>query len=440
MKLLQRFKSVPYFFQYLYEKVTTSIAFYPSLLALFFFMLISLLIFLEQNGLTAWMETHLPIFLLIKSWDVAQSVLTTLVGALISLMVFSFSMVMVLLNNAASNFSPRILPGLIADKFHQFVLGFYLGTITFCLVLVINMTPSQPEISLPGFSVLMGIFLGLTCLMLFVFFIHSISESVQVGKILESLRYTTLQNLKESNHGEWSAQMDPPNMENWHIYESDRSGHLNMVDFNGLHRVAEENDFKIKVLVPKSKFILEGIALFACDRKLTEELLQKVLKVFVFGTKEYAEKDHVIGFKQITEIAVKAMSPGINDPGTAITAIDHLSILFVEKMKSFDQGGVLVKDESAQNEPIRIWLTAFPFATLLSFVLTPLRQYARHDAMVVFKMFEMLRFLASRSHCHTDHQKTIQQEIEILKIDAKAGFTNSVDYQRLLESMAAEKT
>ena len=80
---------------------------------------------MEQNQLTGWMEERMPSFLLIKSWDVAQAILTTLIGALISLMVFSFSMVMVLLNNAASNYSPRILPSLIANKFHQIVLGTY---------------------------------------------------------------------------------------------------------------------------------------------------------------------------------------------------------------------------------------------------------------------------------------------------------------------------
>ena len=140
------------------------------------------MIFLEHSGLTSWMEDRIPSFLLIKSWDVASSILTTMIGALISLMVFSFSMVMVLLNNAASNYSPRILPGLIADRFHQFVLGIYLGTIIYCIILVINMTPSRPDIPLPGFSVLFGIAMGISCLLLFVLFIHSISESVQVGK------------------------------------------------------------------------------------------------------------------------------------------------------------------------------------------------------------------------------------------------------------------
>jgi len=194
-KWLNSFKRFPYFLQHLYEKITTSIAFIPSIMAVGFFLLTGLMIYLEQHGLSKWMGEHIPSFVVIKSWEVAQNILTTLVGALISLMVFSFSMVMVLLNNAASNYSPRVLPGLIADKFHQFVLGTYLGTITYCLLLAINVTPSQPKTPLPSFSILLGILLGVTCLMSFVFFLHSISDSVQVDKILAVLKAKTLHNL-----------------------------------------------------------------------------------------------------------------------------------------------------------------------------------------------------------------------------------------------------
>ena len=192
MEFFRKFKRLPYFIQHFYEKITTSIAFYPILMAMGYFLFTGLMFYLEAHGLTAWMDERLPSFLLIKSWDVAQSILTVLVGALISLMVFSFSMVMVLLNNAASNFSPRILPSLISNKFHQFVLGTYLGTIVFCLLMVLNMTPNQDKFPLLGFSVLLGIVFGVICLLLFVFFIHSISESVQVGKILKSLHLSLI--------------------------------------------------------------------------------------------------------------------------------------------------------------------------------------------------------------------------------------------------------
>ena len=435
MNLLKRFKRVPYFFHFLYEKITSSIAFIPSLMAIASFLLTGLLIYLEQNGLTGWMEERLPSFVFIKSWDVAQAILSTLIGALISLMVFSFSMVMVLLNNAASNYSPRILPSLISNKFHQLVLGTYLGTITFCILLVINLKPSQPEIPLMGFSILIGIGLGLTCLMLFVFFIHSISESVQVGKILDSLHAETLDNLKNGVVSQVSNNPLPSGHEDWFTYPCDRSGYLKSINVKKIGAICEVQNIKLKILIPESKFLLEGVELFACDRELDEELRNKLLEYFVLSINELAEEDHIVGFKQITEIAVKAMSPGINDPGTALTAIDYLTILFMEKMKLSEEGGVVIKDVNDEELPTRLWLNIVSFEALLSSVLVPLRQYSKHDLIVMLRMLKMLYFLVTRAHCQPNQLKIILKEVEILKRDAKENITNPGDYNKVLASI-----
>ncbi len=440
MPWIKKFKRLPYFFHFVYEKIVTSIAFIPMLMALGFFLISGLLFYLEAKGLTAWLEGRIPSFLLIKSWDVAQSILTVLVGALISLMVFSFSMVMVLLNNAASNFSPRILPSLIADKFHQIVLGTYLGTITYCLLMTVNMTPNQPDIPLPSFSVLLGIVFGLLCLFLFVFFIHSISESVQVGKILESLHSSTIEKMETGTINLLSNKDVPENFETWKIYAADHSGYLKSLNIEAISKICTSENLKIKVLVPESKFVMEGADLFACDKNIDKDLTSKILKNFVLSISELASDDHVIGFKQITEIAVKAMSPGINDPGTALSAINYLSLLFMKKMKLPEAGAVLQKNKDGKERPTQLWLNVINFEELLDFVIAPLRQYAKHDVIVMTKLLDMLKFLESRSFCSEKNKKTVNREIEILRMDAKQHLSNPADYNKILTSIKNTKT
>lgn len=439
MLRIKKFKKLPYFFNFLYEKIVTSIAFIPMLIALVFFLLSGLLFYLEANGLTAWLDNRIPSFLLIKSWDVAQSILTVLVGALISLMVFSFSMVMVLLNNAASNFSPRILPNLIADKFHQIVLGTYLGTITYCLLMTVNMTPNQPDIPLPSVSVLLGIVFGLLCLFLFVFFIHSVSESVQVGKILESLNSDTLEKMKKGTIHLLCDKPIPNDFEKWETYPADHSGYLKSINIESISKICTSENLKIKVLVPESKFVMEGADLFACNKNLDEGLKNKILENFILSISELAKDDHVIGFKQITEIAVKAMSPGINDPGTALSAINYLSILFMKKMKLPEAGAVLLKNKEGKEKPTQLWLSVVKFEELLDFVLAPLRQYSKHDIIVMTKLLDMLKFLKSRSFCNPKNKKTIDREIEILRVDAQQHLSNPADYNKILTSIKNTK-
>ncbi len=434
MDWTKNFKRLPYFINFLYEKVTTSIAFYPTLFAIFFLFLTGVMLYLEGMGLTEWVAENVPVFLIIKSWEVAQSVLTTLVGALISLMVFSFSMVMVLLNNAASNYSPRILPSLISNKFHQFVLGTYLGTITYCLLLAINLTPTLSDATVPSISILLGIFFGLTCLMIFVFFIHSISEAVQVGKILESLSSTTQ---KKIDHGVLSELVNEPTPDtrSWQVCKSDRSGYLKSINCEKISQICIKHELKLKVLIATRTFVVNKIDLFCCDKKLDETLQNKILEQFHFSENEIAEEDHAIGFKQINEIALKAMSPGINDPGTALHAINHLTILFNKKMERKNAEAFPIKNEKGEITDVRLWLTVVSFEELLSHVLASLRTYARHDLMVMMQMLEMLKFLVKQDTAGTDFKKAIRLEAEKIRMDAKEHLTNPEDYKVVVKSL-----
>jgi len=434
MDWTKNFKRLPYFIDFFYEKTTTSIAFYPTLFAIFSIFLTALMLFLEEKGLTGWVAEHAPGFLMIKSWDVAESVLTMMVGALISLMVFSFSMVMVLLNNAASNYSPRILPSLIANKFHQVVLGTYLGSITYSLLLIINLTPTQSDTTVPSISVLLAIFFGLHCLMIFVFFIHSISEAVQVGKILESLSSITE---KKMENGMISKLINEPapDTRSWKVYKSDRSGYLKAINCEIISKLCIEHELKIKVLIATRTFVVNKIDLFCCDKALEEDLQNKILEQFRFSENEVAEDDHAIGFKQINEIALKAMSPGINDPGTALYAINHLAILFDKKMERKDAEAFPIKNEKNEVVSVRLWLTITDFEELLCHTLASLRTYARHDMMVLLRMLDMLKFLIKQDSTGTDYKKVIRLEIEKIRMDAKEHLTNPEDYKKIVESI-----
>jgi len=427
-KPLKKVKKIPYQFNLFYENIVGSIAFVPALIGALFFCFTGVLLYAEQYGITKWMEERLISFVLIKDWDVAVSLLTTLVGALISLMVFSFSMVMVLLNNAASNYSPRIIPNLIANKFHQIVLGTYLGTIILCLILVMNMTPSQPKIPLPGFSVLIGISMGIVCLVLFVFFIHSVSVSVQVQRISESLFESTIKKLKKGLVDHLGIQAPPEDWKNWHNYASNRTGFIKKIKLDELQKIAEEEDIKIKFLANNTDFVLLHTKLFTCDRELEGGVLDMVLSTIIFTNNELVENDPVIGFKQLTEIAVKAMSPGINDPSTAITVIDYLTLLFREKMKNNESGAVVTSDNGHKPvSEIRIWLDIIGFDYLLRIVLVSIRQYSNQDMVVTLKMLLMLRHLSDAEHATSNQMQAIRREAHSVLVDAKEYLKNPED-------------
>ncbi len=161
----------------LYHRVIGSIAFYPTLIALGLACLCLITIVLELTWLQPYKE-QLELGV-VKNAENARLILGTLVGGIISLMVFSFSMVMVVLNSAASSLSPRVIPGLISSRSHQLVLGVYLGTIIGSLMLISTIQEGD-DINVPSLGVFLALFLGVICLCLFIYFIRSISLSIQV--------------------------------------------------------------------------------------------------------------------------------------------------------------------------------------------------------------------------------------------------------------------
>ena len=114
------------------------IAFFPSIIAMAGVIFAYLMMYSENEGISSYLQEFLP-ELVINDKETARTILSTFIAGLTSIMVFSFSMVMILLNQASSNFSPRLLPGLISNRRHQIVLGIYLFTIIYCILIFISL-------------------------------------------------------------------------------------------------------------------------------------------------------------------------------------------------------------------------------------------------------------------------------------------------------------
>ena len=412
-----------------YRKVTESIAFYPSLISIGFFILSILAINLRSLGVTEYLLENFP-YLVLNDADTSRTILSTFIGGLLSLVVFSFSMVMLLLSQASANYSPRLLPGLISEKKHQIVLGTYLGTIIYDIFVLINISPNADAYQLPGFAILLGIGAGIFCMGMFVYFIHSISQEIQIGSILVNVFNTAKERLiyqdsREENHG----HRDFPELENNYTIKSTHSGYFQGVNEKNILQLSEEHDTCIKILPIKGMFILKGIPVVCLEREVDEEVRDEILSCLRFNKSERVGDNYVLGFKQITEIAVKAMSPGINDPGTAISAIDYLSELFALRMKLNDEEYLSNKEDN-----LCVSMNIVKFKDLIYSVLAPIRQYSKHDVLVMQKVLLMLDYLRQQPVEKEAFKDVIEQNIQLVLEDVKSEIRNEVDLE-VLERM-----
>jgi len=380
----------------------------------------------EDAEMTSFLVENFS-YLVINNADTARAIQSTIIGSVISLTVFSFSMVMVLLNQASSNFSPRLLPGLISDKKNQIVLGVYLGTIIYNIIVLISILPSGDKYTLNGFSILLGIIFGILSLGLFVFFIHSISTGIQINNILESIFQTTksrlLKNIEENDMDIDSLVEEDSK---WQYIYSQRVGYMERANVDTLLRTSVSAGVNIKVLSNKGTYILNNMPIIGYDGKLSEEEQGDILGAIILSNNHNLDNNYTIGIKQITEVGVKAMSPGINDPGTALMTIDYLSELLALRMQLPDSE-IYITD----NGQYKVELATINFGELMYEVLASYRQYCKHDVILMKSLISMLLYLKSQSRKESRYMKVIIGELELLKMDYKSSIDNEIDRKKL---------
>lgn len=414
-------KVIYYRFINFLQTVRGNIAFYPTLFSICGFSFSMLMLYLENKGISGIIIKHAPA-LVINNADTAKTLLSFLTGGIISIMVFSFSMVMVLLNQASSNYSPRVLPGLISNRKHQFVLGIYLATILYNTFTLVGINPKPDDsYQLPGFSVLVGIMFTVICFGAFLFFIHSISESIQINNILDGIFNKAKKRLNNLTEQEKEDTLDFPDTDDWHTHYSSETGYFQSIVESNLISVCENNDLQLKIIPLPGSFVLNGIPIFKVNKEIDEDLLKDILSNFNFSRGEYVENNYALGFKQITEIGIKAMSPGINDPGTAINTIDYLTELFSLRLQKKDRT-IISRDDKTY-----IFVNTVNFSDLLYQVMVTYRTYCKHDVTCGQKLMMMLQFLRLQPEKSKKHTKAIIKETESLFADASEAITNEHD-------------
>ena len=380
--------------------IYNSIGFVPSLMCLMFFLLAIFALQLEQSFVDTWLADHFS-WTQIDTADTARSIMSTIAGGVISLTVFSFSMVMVVLSQATANFSPRLLPGLISDRRNQTVLGTYLGTIIYSLVLMFNVRTVENNYEVPSVGILLAVLLMGWCMGLFIFFIDSISSSIQISTILQNIYDKTLSylNQAEESHTDLPA---PYEILHYPIF-SPTSGYLQEIRQNALIKCCQNFDLLLGVAQIQGDFVMKGEILAYTDKKIDNlETIDTLQNHFIFYNGEWIADNYIYGFKHLSEVAVKALSPGINDPATAISVINHLGVLFQKYLS--------VKEHNPRLDnrgKVRLILRNHHLLELLQRTLGPIRFYGKEDVYIMERLFWLMRQLHQSADPGSEKDNTL---------------------------------
>lgn len=270
----------------------------------------------------------------------ARGVLGAIATGLITVTGVIFSVTVVALQLASTQFTPRILRNFTADRGNQVVLGMFISTFTYALLVqrAVRGEVGEADVFVPTISLSVAMLLTVVSIGFLIFFLDHAARSVQASVIIDRVTHETLDAMRRSLPERIGVGSDDdvaahtPRTIGTPI-TSKHNGYIQGVDEQALFSILEDGDYTVRMEPRVGDFVMRGsvlVTIWPAGLDQDEELVAKVRKAFILGPMRTPHMDAELGLIELVDIAVKALSPGVNDPTTAVLCLDRIGEILVE--------------------------------------------------------------------------------------------------------------
>ena len=380
----------------------------------------------------------------------ARSMLAAIAGSMITVAGVTFSITMVAVTQASSQYTPRILRNFMGDRANQVVLGVFVGIFAYCLV-VLRTIRGEDDLTaegvtfVPSLAVLLGVLLAIVGIAVLIFFVHHIATTLQASEIVARITNETVEavdRLFPDDLGdatlERASQAATAAFETarWRPVASPATGYIQRVDDKGLMRVTRECHLVVRLEHQVGDFVVAGLPLASVaptaehedrsgDREADRRPGELIVERITIGNYRTVDQDASFGIRQLVDIALKALSPGINDTTTAVTCVDYL-------------GAILVRTVTRRIEAPYRWEDGAPrvvgpgptFESLVRLAFDEVRRNASDNVSVLARQCGTLEMLARRTPSAARRAILVEQ-IALLEETTDRSVPTAYDRERL---------
>ncbi len=422
----------------LWYSLHSSYWFVPTLMAIGAIALSWAMLALDRSGKSGpieslgWIYTGGP--------DGARALLSAVAGSMITVAGTTFSITIVALQLASSQFGPRLLRNFMQDTGNQLVLGTFIATFLYCLLVLRTVHGDEYNVFVPQISVTVGILLAIISIGVLIYFINHAATIIQASHVIEKASsdlHGAINRLfpeelgygrsePERQVGEIPADFDAQA----HSIKASDSGYLQEVDNKRLMKIAKSKNLLLRLNHHPGKFIVQGceLVLIWPGEQVTKKLTQQINDAFILGRERTEQQDVEFPINQLVEIACRAISPGINDPFTAIRCIDQLSVgLSHLAEKEFPSPYRYDDDHN-----LRVIVEPVTFAGLADAAFNQIRQYGSTDVAVILRLLEAIAAIAEHTHRQKD-QAVLLRHAQMIERGSHEGVTEDNDQKDIAE-------
>ncbi|KRE61320.1 DUF2254 domain-containing protein [Nostocoides sp. Soil756] len=347
--------------------------------------------------------------------DSARSLLSTIASAMISVTGLVFSITMVVMQLASSQFTPRLLGTFLASRIVQVTLGVFTSSFVFSLV-VLRTISSGDSVGVPQVSVTVAFLLVLASVALFFAFIQHITQSIQVVKVIDRVARATVRVLSAGSEQEWAeggagaptwSQAAGPR-----VVVTTGTGHgcVQRIHYSHLVECAERAGVVIELLTRVGAVRHQGQELALVHGAVADDPVVHAVRAAIgLGRERSMPQDPEFGVRQLVDIAERALSPSVNDPTTAVQVLDELHRVLRVAAAQPDRSPHLVDAQGV----VRVLDRPTRFAGLLDLALDEIAHYGADDLQVPARIEGLLADLAGMAR--PEHAATVEQKAAALR-------------------------
>ncbi|CAN5489985.1 DUF2254 domain-containing protein [soil metagenome] len=331
--------------------------------------------------------------------DSARSVLSSTAGGMISVTGLVFSITIVVLQLASSQFSPRVLATFLEDRITQHTLGVFAASFLYSLTVLRSIADrGDSKYTVPQLAVTIAFVFVLGAMAMFLVFIQHITQSISVSTVIGRVGTQTRHLLERSRERRTTlpnVAPELPDLAGQTVATACRTGYIDALDADALCRMAADHEVRIQVLYPIGSFVAEGAALVLIQGARTDDAWDdRIGSAITLGSERSMSQDLSFGFRRLVDIAERALSPGTNDPTTAVQAIDELHDILRRMVAEPGVVGVHVDDDGTP----RLLTQEWTFGQFLDLAVDEIAHWGRDSIQIPRRLQEMLADLAVASH------------------------------------------
>lgn len=380
-------------------------------------------------------------FLFVSSADSARSILSTISGAMITVAGTVFSVTLVALTLASSQFGPRLIKNFMSVRLNQVVLGSYVSTYLYCLIVLNSIMEMDGFTFIPSLSILLAIILAVINIILLIVFIHRIATSLQADKVISDIHEFISSQVKSLFPDKMGKEIDAENEinvdaikskhRNLTSIKSPKSGYLQYIDSESLLDMMTKNNSLLELNVKPGDYLVEDLEIgkvYQTTSKGDDNKLSKLENQFIIGKTRTAVQDFEFSIHQMVEIAARALSPGVNDPYTAIACIDNLTAT----MSYLTKVDFPSKYRLDKEKKLRVITVTLSFEGVLDAAFNQIRQFSAGSPAIIIRLMEALITINQFTKSERNKSALVKHAKMVLNV-GKESIKEKNDFQDLLD-------